>query len=222
MIENCKLNRRGSILITVLVIGTILISAYFFFATRQLAKAKAQSETMEYRNQKAYLESYIDYLTEHPQVMSNQEFDNGAIIVDFLSNNADIIIGSLDMGGVATYDISGDKKIMLEWNKCSDNYSTDLMLVDGAIEKVQKHILPPPPSTCNMNPDDYDDRTESSPTPVSIANNSFTLKTINAPFYYRITPLGNTQLIDNQWHLKAHLVTDDNKTITVEQTFTAP
>ena len=91
MIENCKLNRRGSILITVLVIGTILISAYFFFATRQLAKAKAQSETMEYRNQKAYLESYIDYLTEHPQVMSNQEFDNGAIIVDFLSNNADII-----------------------------------------------------------------------------------------------------------------------------------
>ena len=215
--KNCKLNNRGSILITVLILGTILVSSYFFFATRQLSKSKAQAETIEYQNQKAYLESYVDYLISktktNPAVMDNVVFDDGLITVDELSNETDIITGSLDLGESVDYEISGDKSFTIEWNRCDNNYKADVLIKDGATENTQPHSTNTP--SCPASPNQYDDTTS----PITISGNSFSINAIDAPFHYRITVIGDTQVKGKEWYLKAHLDMDHKKKITIERMF---
>jgi len=200
-------HNRGSILIWSVMIGFIMLSGFFFFSMRQISKINASSEAIEYQNQKAYFDSYIEYLKNNPAESDHSDF-NG-ITVEYLTHNTDEITGFLDTYEEDTYNFGGD--ITIYWNECSDNNKADFLLTNGVVEDLKQHITVP---SCPPESIGYDDDIDETVT------NPFSIGAINAPLYYRITPNGMaTQLVDEKWHLKAYMDLDYGQTFETELTF---
>lgn len=193
-------DRKGSILIWTLLLGFVLTSVFFFFAMRQRAQIAIERDTAAILNAKTYVESYAGYLEKHPSELDTT-FDG---IQVKLTQNVDEIEGSVDFGQTMTYEFSGD--IYIEWNKCTDTLKGDLYLNSSLYEKSG--------GGCTAKKD-YDDVIG----PVTVTN-PFTIKTMNAPFKYRITEkTGASTLVDNKWHLDLEMGLDYGNRVSVKRTF---
>ena len=196
-----KQNNKGTILIWTVLLGVMLTSVFFFLAMRLSGLGLSQRETMEYQNQKAYLESYVAYLMENPSE-PDTTFDN--IEVE-LTQNVSEITGVLDSQGEVEYGFSGT--IIIDWNLCSDNNKGD-MEVQGVIHVHDSA------SECSSSSAGHDDQESGVNVP-----DPFSIKAPNAPFHYKITPGLGTQLKDNKWHLEASMDLGYGKKIKIEKVF---
>jgi hypothetical protein len=215
-----KNNTRGTILIWTVLLGVAMTSAFFFLATRMSGMGGITRETMEYTNQKVYLESYVDYImsltpAQLETIKGNLSFDQIStdplkyIINGTLTNEVDEITGVLDEGGVsAPYKFAGI--INIEWNSCTNNNREDIV-----INGVPYAHIPPPPPLCSDTSPGYDDKALS----VSVSN-PFTISTKGAPVYYRITNAAvGGKLPSDTWHLKASIDLGYGKKVEVEGWF---
>ena len=196
-----KQNNKGTILIWTVLLGVMLTSVFFFLAMRLAGLGLTQRETMEYQNQKAYLESYVAYLMENPSELDTT-FDN--IEVE-LTQNVSEITGIVDSQSEVEYEFSGT--IIIDWNLCSENYKGD-MEVQGALHEHDGA------SECESSSAGHDDQESGVNVP-----NPFTIKASNSPFHYKITPGLGTQLKDKKWHLEASMDLGYGKKIKIEEVF---
>ncbi len=211
-----SLNKRGSILIWTVLLGVAMASAFFFISMRLGGMGGIQRESIEYKNQEAYLNSYADYLmslspAQLETIKGDLNFDQipdttppEYVITGTLTNNVDEITGALDEGGSVEYNFSGD--INVYWNLCSNNNKENIF-IEGT--EYTHH----PGSSCPPSTSNYDD------VATVTATDPLTISTKNAPINYKITPVAPTQLIDNVWHLKAKIDLGYGKKIEVERWF---
>lgn len=210
---------KGSILLWSVMLGFVLTSVFFFFGMRQRMNTEVQRDTAEILNARAYLESYADYLQN-----TDEEWDSGPEaknafddITGSLTQTVNEIEGSVDTSefGIAptdsknTYQFNGD--IFIEWNKCENNENLmpgDLIVHDATGDVIYEKI----DRNC-VEGRDYNDV-------VSITiQRPFTIKTLNAPFQYRIT---GQNLTDNKWHLELTTQLSYGKKIKVKRVFESP
>ncbi len=202
--KNQRLRRcKGSVLIWTLMLGFVLTSVFFFFGMRQRMNVEVQRDTAEILNTRAYLKSFADYLESN-----NTDWDSGPDdinafdgITGYMTQNVDEIPGFVDTGIVDTYNFSDE--IFIEWNKCEDGLYGDLILNDVPYHSDK--------ISCT---DGYADVAG----PFDISG-SLEIKTLNAPFQYRIT---GPNLVDNKWHLEISTKLTYGKKIKVERVFEAP
>jgi hypothetical protein len=190
---------RGTILIWTVLLGVAMTSAFFFLATRMGSMGWITRDSMEYANQKAYLESYADYLTTNPSVMDGVEFDG--ITVD-LTNEVDEITGVLDAGGTKTYSIDSDA-IVIKWNKCGET---------GGLE-IDQTIATQGAAQCGIG-DIYDN---------FFTTNTITsiiLTSLSSPLHYSIkSTTSDKKITSDTWHLNASIDLGYGKKIEVEREF---
>jgi len=189
---------KGSILIWSVLLGFVLTSVFLFFGTRQRRNVAIQRETAEILNQRAYLESYADYLQANPTEI-NTTFDN--INVE-LTQYVPQIQGVADADAPVNYNFSDT--VFIEWNRCSDPFRGDLR-VNGALYQHDSG------SVCGAVDPGFDDVASS-----LTVSAPFTIETANIPFEYKIT---GSNLVDNQWHLDLKTELDYGKTVTVARQF---
>ncbi|MBU0577366.1 hypothetical protein KJ742_05275 [Patescibacteria group bacterium] len=201
-----KFNNSGSILIWSLMLGALLLTATFFFVLRLNSLSGVQIDTMNYQNQKAYLESYVEYIKSLDPldlVAGPVHFDDNTI-VGTVTNQVEAIEGVLDSGDSVDYTFAA-VNVDIEWNLCSDGEDSDLAISPD----------PGPPATGSCG--DYDSFV-SSP-----GAGLITLTSLNAPLHYRITnpdPLDNGGLVtDKQWHINLFINLGYGKKIEVEEAF---
>jgi hypothetical protein len=191
-------NRCGTILIWTVLLGVMLTSVFFFMATRLSGMGAEQRQTIQYQNQKAYLDSYVAYLMKHPS-----EIDGKVDGIDIkLTQNVTEITGIVDSGkSSAPYPFAGT--ITVDWNLCGEeNYKADIT-IDGAPHQYAG-------GGCSGG--EYDDSASGINVP-----SDFTITAPNAPFYYRIT--SSNPMKDNKWHLTASIDFGYGKKIEVEKVF---
>lgn len=158
---------------------------------------------MEYANQKAYLESYADYLMANPSVMDG-EVDG--IDVE-LTNEVDEITGVLDAGGSMPYNFAGT--INVEWNLCANNNKEDIII------DVTEYSHDTSSPSCSTASPGYDDQALS----ISVTD-PFTISTKGAPVHYRITnATAGDKLPSDTWSLKASIDLGYGKKVEVERVF---
>lgn len=197
MIKKTKHN-RGSILIWSVLLGFVLTSVFFFFGMRQRATITEQRETATILNARAYLTSYADYLEKNSDELDMTFDDN---IQVSLTRTVNEIEGVADLDSEVEYEFEGD--IFVEWNKCSDNLKADLKVNDILYSHTDEEY--------SITDEGYDDVIG----PITVSS-PFTIKTLNAPFHYRITGTG---LVDNKWHLELITELEYGKKIEVKRTF---
>ena len=199
----------GSILIWSVLLGFLLTSVFFFFSVRQRAAITTQRDTAEIMNARTYLESYADYAEKLDADALNGLKASG---IDFdgvhgtVTNESDDITGIADAGATIEYKFSGE--IFIEWNKCSDNFKGSLILNNILYEHDGS-------AECATNNSGYDDIIG----PIPVAD-PFEIKTLNAPFHYRITARDSlTKLIDNKWRLNIKMDLSYDKKAEIERVF---
>ena len=186
-----------------------MTSVFFFLAIRLGVLGGIQRESMEYQNQKAYLQSYVDYImslapAELELIKGDIDFDG---ITGTITNEVNEIVGVLDAGESVEYKFDGT--IDVDWNLCSNNYKEDIAIAGTEYT----HVAPPPPLCSDLSPG-YDDIKST----VAVTN-PFTIETKGAPIHYKITPVTPTQLLDSQWHLSASIDLGYGKNIEIEKMF---
>jgi hypothetical protein len=195
-------------MIWTVMLGLLLTSVFFFFSMRERMMLSVQRDTAAIQNAKLLLGSYADYLEKYPT--ENPSGVDGVTVK--LTKKMDSIESVADFGPgkQQTYDFNGS--IYVEWNKCvtvsqdrKPDSTGDLLLNDV----LNKHLAS---STCEAN-EDYADVVG----PISVTD-TFTIKTLNTPFYFRIKPVSG-QLTDNRWHLDLTEDLDYGKKITISRTF---
>jgi len=198
-------HRKGSIMIWTVMLGFVLTSVFFFFGMRQRMMVIAQRDTAEIQNAKMELESLAEYLQAHtPSSPSGLNATIDGIQV-LLTQNADEIVSTVDIDETKTYTFSGS--IFIEWDDCMNNMQATLIVNDVAYDHDLNDI-------CLSNKPGYDDLIG----PISVTN-SFTIKTLNAPSFFRIKPQAGTTLVDNQWHMELTKELEYGKKIIVHRTF---
>lgn len=200
------------------MLGFILTSVFFFLAMRQRSTIQNQRDTAAILNAKAYLNSYANYLedltiaslTEITEYGSKKiNFDNS--ITGKVTNKPTEIVGMVDFGKdkKATYKFGGD--VYIEWNKCAEeftNYRSDIY-INNTLYKHKKEG-----GGCT-NDKNYNDVV------LVTIKDTLTIKTLNAPAYYRITAKDEkTTLVDNKWHMDLKIDLDYGKKVTINKTFT--
>lgn len=189
---------KGTILIWTVLLGVMLTSVFFFTAMRLSGMGAEQRQTIQYQNQKAYLNSYVAYLMKYPSEI-DKEVDGINIK---LTQNVNEITGILDSGKTSDpYPFAGT--INVEWNLCADNQKGDL--------DVQGMPYGYTGGGCTASKE-YDD----SATGINVPS-GFTITAPNAPFHYKITSAN--QLKDSKWHLTASIDLGYGKKIEVEKVF---
>jgi hypothetical protein len=198
----------GSILIWTVLFGFVLTSVFFFYIMRQRATITAQRDTAQTLNAKMYLESYADYVEKLDATSLNALKTSG---VDFdgikgsVTDEPSEITGVADAGATVTYGFNGE--IFIAWNKCPNSMKGDLLVNDI----LYPHDIV---TECPAG-QEYDDVIG----PIAVTN-PFTIKTLNAPFYYSITPKdSSTRLADNKWYMSLKIDMDYGKKVTIERTF---
>jgi len=190
------------------MLGAVLLTATFFFVLRQSSIGGAQIDTMTYQNQKAYLESYVEYVKsldqtalENLSLTNPINFDNGAIIGN-VTNQVEEIEGVLDSGDSVDYTFV-TANVDIEWNLCSDGEDSDL------------EITPDPGAPTTGLCGDYESL-------VAFSGGPLTLTSLNAPLHYRITnAIAGTPVTDNQWHISLNTNLGYGKVVEVEEAFVA-
>ena len=184
------------------MLGFVMTSVFFFFIMRQRANIAVQRDTVSILNKKAYLESFADYvenLSAANLAKITLPFDG---ITGTVTNNPKELTGSVEMEEKKEYKFSGE--IYIEWNKCTANMKADLDL-DGTLYQAKN-------GGCNGT---YDDAIG----PIAVKD-SFTLKALNAPFYYRITAKDDkTTLIDGKWHMDLSIDLGNGKKENIKKSF---
>jgi hypothetical protein len=183
-----------------------MTSVFFFLAIRLGGLGGIQRESMEYQNQKAYLQSYVDYImsltpVQLETIKGDITFDG---ITGTITNEVDEIVGVLDAGESDEYKFAGT--IDIEWNLCSNNHKEDIVI--AGFEYTHDTATP----SCSDASPGYDD-SESG----IVVIDPFTIEAKSAPIYYKITPVSPTQLFDNQWHLSAKIDLGYGKKIEAEE-----
>jgi hypothetical protein len=206
--ENTLLRlKSGSILIWTVLFGFLLTSVFFFYIMRQRAMIAVQQDTAQILNARTYLTSYADYVQKLDDTGLNTLKSSG---VDFdgikgtVTNELSEITGVADSEVPMTYKFSG--AIFIAWNKCANPAKGDLLVND---------ILYAHGSTGGCPSSQYDDVVG----PISVTS-PFVIKTLNAPFYYKITAQDSTtKLLDNKWYMDLKIDLDYGKKVTIKRTF---
>jgi hypothetical protein len=209
---------KGSIMIWTLLMGISLAVVFFFFSQRLGAGLASQRATMEYQNARLLMESYADYLEHLPLATLETIKTTPTTSINFngitgtLTNDVSEITGVVDAGATSPLYHFADT-VAIQWNFCSQNFKTDMILVNGGVETPQLHHAPPscPPSSAN-----YDDIVAS----VAVSD-PFSLKSSGAPFYYRITSTTSDKLVTgDKWQLDLEMPLGFRKKVSVSRTFT--
>ncbi len=203
-VNNSAYHSNGSIMIWTVMLGLLLTSVFFFFSMRQRMMINIQRDTATTQNAKLLLESYADYFEKTPKEVSSSAEGLSIKLTQKVSSIENIV--DFGVGKQQAYDFIGSGSVYVEWNRCSDSLKGDLLFNDV----LYKHQTS---SECAAN-EEYDDVVG----PISVAS-PYTIKTLNAPFYFRIKPVAETQLIDNQWHLDLSEDLDYGKKIPIKRTF---
>jgi len=203
-------------MIWTVMLGLLLTSVFFFFGMRQRAMINVQRDTATIQNAKLFLESFADYLENkktETDLKPPDTNDKLKGITAKLTQRVGSIESAVDFGTGKQQAYKFTGSIYVEWNKCAkvgfQDSSGDLLVSDV----LYKHSKL---SGCAAN-EEYDDVVG----PISVIGDPlpFTIKTLNAPFDFRIKPVGLTQLIDNQWHVDLSMDLDYGKKVTVKRTF---
>ncbi len=115
------LNSKGSILIWTVLLGVLLATAFLFFSLRFGDGKALQRLAMDQANQKAYVESYSNYIQALPEadlmaLEGELSFDEGQIVGQ-LTNNVEALEGVLDAGQQKTFEgVAGG--IVIRFNLC--------------------------------------------------------------------------------------------------------
>ncbi len=197
-----KINHRGSILIWTVLLGVVLTSVFFFFAMRLRANTATQRDTIAYQSAKAYLESYADYLQVHPV----DPPPSLAGISGSLTKQADSIEGVLDSGETKTYTLSELGDVKVEWDKCGT-----------PAENGNLDASPSATGLCASGAS-YDRYALVS---ASMPTLQFSIKSVDAPFHYKITPNSplSAKLVDNFWHLNLRSDLEYGKKVEIQREF---
>lgn len=206
--------RAGSILIWTLTLGVMLTTVFFFFALRLRDSATIQRDVMVHQNQKAYLNSFADYLEtlDDTQLENLKGSLNADGITGTLTNEVEGttgLTGVVDFGQEKSFDFFGD--LTIEWNRCSHNLAADMVVIKAdTTEEVKNHDTDSP--SCAAVSPGYDDTVD-----VTIPAAPFKLKAVNAPFEYRLT--SDSPLTSNQWHFTGRVDLGYGKKVEVERIF---
>lgn len=196
---NTNQNQRGSILIWTVSIGLALSTAFFFLATRLGLARDTQQESVLYFSQRAYLETYVDYLAGQSPYAQDIDFDGISGRVE----KGDTIEGVLDINGSSPdYDLTGDLgTVTVSWNTCDE--SGDL-LINGIL-----HTHSSGPCTAGA----YDDSFNLLlPLPASLQ-----LTAASSPLHYRIARSGPDKLVNARWQIHASIPLKYGKKITIKR-----
>ena len=214
-------SRRGSILIWTVLLGFMLTSIVFFFSVRLRDNSGLERDTMFYKNQKTYLESYVNYLeslddTELDGLKGTLDFDG---IKGILDNEFFEVEGFLDSGDSVTYEfvsapaLAATTSITIEWNLCSENHNGNLVLTHADGTGIHYSGSS---TTCD---EEYKNKINSNIN-TSDTNKSFTIQALDSPFYYKINSTdGTTKIIDKKWHITAYIDGGYGKKIKIEEVF---
>jgi len=207
---------QGSIMIWTLLMGISLTVVFFFFSQRLNAGVASQRATMEYQNARLLAESYADYL-ENLTLAELKTIKTAGGTIDFegikgtLTNDADAITGSVD-AGMESIQYHFTDTVKIQWNLCSQNFESDLIVINGA-SPLFPHVVPPPPN-CGPSTQGYDDET------TLAVINPFSLKSNGVPFYYSISSTTPDKSVpSNEWQLKLEIPLGLRKKVTVNRTF---
>ncbi len=206
MTPNPFKHRRGSILIWSLMLGLVLFTAFFFFATRLALNLAAEGATTERMNDMTFVKSYVEYLKKHPSEV-NGDMDFGGVKFKVkLTQQVAALEGVLDAGAESpTYDLE-KKSVTITWMPCDANAA------DLYVNEVFTVASP----ACSASVTEAE---------------TLTLRSANAPAVYKIVPTPTEPpanppvlLTDTLWHLNLSYLPRVGKKIIVQKTFpvTAP
>ena len=206
----------GRILIWSLMLGFILTSVFFFFIMRQRANIAVQRDTVKILNQKAYLESFADYVMSlDPTKKDGKAALDKLKIVNFdgitgtVTNESTSITGIADLGAPPTqHDMGSAKNIIIEWNKCNANMNGDLY-VNNTLYKS---------GTGDCKNKEYKDI--AGPIKIQTGSPKISIKAGSAPFYYRLTSKsGKMALADGKWQMDLQISLVYGKTARIKKNF---
>ena len=162
----------------------------------------------------AFMESYADYVENLTsadwQTMKGElAFDD---LTGTLTNDTEIITGSLDSGQEQTYDFgSAPIDLQVEWNLCSDNFASDLTIATGLIAT---HLHDTSSPSCLTGSEGYDDFFSFT------ASGPFTVQSLSAPFFYSIATDPPGQLLfSDRWTLELSSTLPSGKKVFLERKF---
>ncbi len=166
------------------MLGLMMTTVFFYAAIRFGNLSEKQEETIEYQSQKAFFDSYMDYLKTHSSEISN-EMREGINIT--LTQTTDEITGVVESQDNVTYEdiVTGDVKV--EYNFCGESAN---------IETTPNYTVGPATQPCTSF--DYGNYV----LVTLLADEDLVLTSLDAPFHYRIT---GTDLKDTKWHLDAEM-----------------
>ena len=199
-------NTKGSILIWSLMLGMVLTSVFFFFAMRQRATIQMQRSTADILNAKGYLKSYADYIEGLDVATLTKKSTSGGFNFDNIIAKVNKMDGIVDVATTKskTHEVSG--LVFIEWNKCPIGQKGDLYLSDKIVHKSSKN-------RCN-------DKKEYNDFISFKSDKSFTIKTVNTPFEYRITAENKkTDLKNNKWQMDLKINLDYGKEVSIKRVF---
>ena len=193
-------NTKGSILIWTVLIGMVLTSVFFFTATRLRLNTQVQRETIAIQNQRAYLQSYMDYVKEKEPTPETHTFDEMKIEI---VNQQDTIEGFLDSGETKDYtDITSSDTVEVCWNTGTE--AGDL-LIENSLQADD---------TGNCSNTSYSSNVTYTPT------TSLALQALNEPIHYYIKSTAEgTKVTDIKNTLTATVNLEYGEKITITQTF---
>lgn len=175
---------KGSILIWTVMLGLLMTTVFFYAAIRFGNMESKQQETIEYQTQKAFFDSYMDYLKDNPSEIPS-EMREGINIT--LTQTTDEITGVIESEADITYEdiVTGDVKV--EYNFCDESAN---------IETTPNYTVGPATQPCTSF--DYGNYV----LVTLLEDEDLVLTSLDAPFHYRIT---GTDLKDTKWHLDAEM-----------------
>lgn len=199
------------------MLGLLMTTVFFYAAIRFSNLKEKQEETIEHKSQKAFFDSYIDYLNANPSEIDDEteENEDGITNIDItLTQIVNEITGVVDSYGEATQvtyaDISGDAneeiKVRVEYNLCENNGQTEF----ANIKTDPAYTMSPTAQSCTSF--DY-----SNYALVTLAkDDDLVLTSLDVPFHYKIT---GTDLKDTKWHLDAGMRFGFNKRLKYNAVF---
>lgn len=192
----------GSILIWTVLLGICLMTAFFYFSQRLSLNAATQRTSIENQNARQFLESYAHYLETLPKEALESGQINYEGITGFLTNISSQITGILDVDQAIVYEVKYGKA-KVEWANCAQKEVGRTLLIqpsEGA-------------AIGNCVSFEYDGVSE-------VFSSPFVLTAGEAPVSYRITPLSNAILYNNQWTMDLKIMTPSKKIISIHRIFT--
>ncbi|MBN2086946.1 hypothetical protein JW758_01230 [Candidatus Peregrinibacteria bacterium] len=185
--------KKGSILIWTVMLGVLMTTVFFYAAIRFSKLQEQQQETIEYKNTKAFFDSFMDYLKENPsEMVVNKTSDNYEGIDITLTQNVSTITGALDSLASATYEdiISAPADLKIEYNLCENGLQTE----HANIKSIPDYTIGPATQPCASF--DYANYVM---IPVI---DDLELSSLDAPFHYKIS---GADMKDSKWHLSADM-----------------